>query len=520
MAKQTINIGASANDGTGDPLRNAFDKSNDNFNELYLALGSSTSATNLFDANGNFDLTGKPHKISFYYDTLTSLQALNPGTYHGAIGHAHDTGSMYYAHGSWRRLLADTSGGSILNYTDPLAPHVYANNVTNSETSDYVLKTNADGTYTWVEMTGGGGGGSNSSYEDSDVDAHLNVSGAGSNEVLQWDGSDYTWTALPSGGSSANTFGSIAVAGQTSIAADGTTDTLTLVAGSNVTITTDANADSVTINASGGGGGGGTDLNSLTGGTLDVASDSIGFIDADDSNNSKKDTIADFVTAIAGNNLTASNGVLNASGGSSVSNTDIINAVTASDLDMGGNKVLFNNVYSTEGDLPNASTYHGMFAHVHGTGAAYFAHSGNWVQLANNSDLGGGGGGGASRVQEAETTASISDGASGSVEYATLGLSFALQKVTVDKQCWVRIYSDTASRTADAGRTQGTDPSNGSGVIAEFIATASGTTEFKITPSIMGWLDDSETEVPVAVQNNSGSAGTVTVTIDVLKLES
>ena len=29
---------------------------------------------------------------------------------------------------------------------------------------------------------------------------------------------------------------------------------------------------------------------------------------------------------------------------------------------MGGNKVLFGNVYSTEGDLPsNRSTYHGMF---------------------------------------------------------------------------------------------------------------------------------------------------------------
>ena len=35
MTKQVINIGASANDGTGDPLRNAFDKVNDNFNELY-----------------------------------------------------------------------------------------------------------------------------------------------------------------------------------------------------------------------------------------------------------------------------------------------------------------------------------------------------------------------------------------------------------------------------------------------------------------------------------------------------
>ena len=35
MAKQTVNIGSTANDGTGDQLRNAFDKLNDNFNEVY-----------------------------------------------------------------------------------------------------------------------------------------------------------------------------------------------------------------------------------------------------------------------------------------------------------------------------------------------------------------------------------------------------------------------------------------------------------------------------------------------------
>jgi len=35
MAKQVINIGTTANDGTGDPLRSAFDKVNDNFTELY-----------------------------------------------------------------------------------------------------------------------------------------------------------------------------------------------------------------------------------------------------------------------------------------------------------------------------------------------------------------------------------------------------------------------------------------------------------------------------------------------------
>ena len=56
-------------------------------------------------------------------------------------------------------------------------------------------------------------------------------------------------------------------------------------------------------------------------------------------------------------------------------------AITGSDLDMGGNKVLFANMYSAEGNLPSATTYHGMFAHVHGTGKGYFAHNGSWHKL-------------------------------------------------------------------------------------------------------------------------------------------
>ena len=43
MAQQTINIGTVANDGTGDPLRTAFDKANDNFTELY-GFGGDISA--------------------------------------------------------------------------------------------------------------------------------------------------------------------------------------------------------------------------------------------------------------------------------------------------------------------------------------------------------------------------------------------------------------------------------------------------------------------------------------------
>ena len=39
MAKQVIGIGTTANDGTGDPIRTAFDKANDNFTELYDGAG-------------------------------------------------------------------------------------------------------------------------------------------------------------------------------------------------------------------------------------------------------------------------------------------------------------------------------------------------------------------------------------------------------------------------------------------------------------------------------------------------
>lgn len=59
------------------------------------------------------------------------------------------------------------------------------------------------------------------------------------------------------------------------------------------------------------------------------------------------------------------------------------------DIDFGSNKILYSNNYSQLSDLPNAGTYHGMFAHVHSEGAAYYAHAGSWIQLADNSALSG-----------------------------------------------------------------------------------------------------------------------------------
>ena len=67
--------------------------------------------------------------------------------------------------------------------------------------------------------------------------------------------------------------------------------------------------------------------------------------------------------------------------------TTAVANVKASDLDMGTNKILYSNVYATDGDLPSAASYHGMFAHVHDGGKAVFAHAGNWEELAKQSDL-------------------------------------------------------------------------------------------------------------------------------------
>lgn len=55
-------------------------------------------------------------------------------------------------------------------------------------------------------------------------------------------------------GLAADSFKTIAVAGQDSIVADNATDTLTIVAGTNITITTNSTTDAITINSSGGGG--------------------------------------------------------------------------------------------------------------------------------------------------------------------------------------------------------------------------------------------------------------------------
>ena len=73
MAKQTIGIGTTANDGTGDPLRDAFDKVNDNFDEVYssftFASNNATVANNVLIGNSTVNSVANSTTVSISNST-------------------------------------------------------------------------------------------------------------------------------------------------------------------------------------------------------------------------------------------------------------------------------------------------------------------------------------------------------------------------------------------------------------------------------------------------------------------
>ena len=64
MAKQTINIGSTANDGTGSTIRAGGDLINDNFNEIYSAIGTGTAL--------QFNLSGVSDGDGLIYNNSSS----------------------------------------------------------------------------------------------------------------------------------------------------------------------------------------------------------------------------------------------------------------------------------------------------------------------------------------------------------------------------------------------------------------------------------------------------------------
>ena len=103
-------------------------------------------------------------------------------------------------------------------------------------------------------------------------------------------------------------------------------------------------------------------------------------------------------------------------------------------------------LYASQSDLPSAGSYHGMFAHVHSTGAAYFAHAGNWIELVNK-----------------ETDGTVGTGTETySINSLSIGTNSPANDVHLRKSgdTELQITSDTGTAAISVGRESGTSNTN------------------------------------------------------------
>lgn len=139
MAKQTINIGTSANDGTGDPLRIAFDKANDNFDELYAAIVTTTS--DLTNDSGFITANSIPTTVSSFtndagYITANSLPVnvsefandsgyITANTSHIVLNTRYTLGTAVTFSNQANTALVDVIGPGLTIARDPVAGGIY-----------------------------------------------------------------------------------------------------------------------------------------------------------------------------------------------------------------------------------------------------------------------------------------------------------------------------------------------------------------------------------------------------------
>jgi hypothetical protein len=155
--------------------------------------------------------------------------------------------------------------------------------------------------------------------------------------------------------------------------------------------------------------------------------------------------------------------------------------------------------------LPAADGTSGQVLSTNGTGTLSWAAS-------------GGGSGLLSRTAVSETTASLANGATSNISIAG-AKGYVLYKIQTSVAAWVRIYTNTAARSADSSRAEGVDPLPGAGVIAEVITTGAAT--IIMSPGVFGFNDEAlpTSVIALAVTNKSGGTSVVTVTLTILQVE-
>ena len=264
MAKQALNLGSAANDNTGDTLRAGGDKINDNFTELYTAIGNGSTLTvsTSNPATGQVLRYNGSTFLPADYGNLTSSLDVNGHSIvsasNGNIPIApNGTGNVTISDGSITSTFTGADGT-----IDMPTKVKYKNEFTSlaaapaaaSYTGYYFTVDGDDNPYVNINITAGGVGDVRAKlvtqYSSIDLltDVDTTTAAPTSNQVLKWNGTKWAPGDDASGIASLNIWAT--VAGDTgSTAANSQSDTLTIAGGSN--ITTAVSGDTLTVDFSG-----------------------------------------------------------------------------------------------------------------------------------------------------------------------------------------------------------------------------------------------------------------------------
>lgn len=208
------------------------------------------------------------------------------------------------------------------------------------------------------------------------------------------------------------------------------------------------------------------------------------------------------------------------SGGGGATTLDGLNDVNVAGASS-GEFLYYNGAQWTNTTIAAAPEYIGDLLDVSSTAATngyvltWNSTSSQWEPAAAGASPGAGL---TSRTTAVGTTTLISDG-----QYEDINIngfkSYLLMKIETSAAAWVTLYCDDESRIADASRPETTDPTPGSGVIAEVITTGAQTV--LMTPTVMGFNNDTTPGATIyaKVVNKSGSTQSITVTLTLLQLE-